>query len=594
MCAERALVLIGVGRTGGLPELQAVEPGLQTMRTWARTQSFAEERIVSLSDADGSRVDVARVYDAVAGLVAQPTLEQLIVYFAGHGVNNGQSEFWLLSGAPTNPNEAVNVAASALFAERCGVPHVVLISDACRTAPAGVQALAVMGASIFPNVPPPAGPGGSVDQFFACLLGDPAHEIADPQQSARAYRSVYTDVLGEALIGRHPDLLTHVGEGAEAVDVVRPWTLARGLPDLVTRRLQQLGVLLSVSQTPVARLTSDPDRAWLARLRPGPPTIRLPEGTHLLAAGPGAAAVAARGMVRTELRLQHGTLTARPKQARKVGDPARVPRPAEDEGERLVRLAADALAVPFGPTWLDSDAGFTLRGAELREVSCAGGGARSQPGGVVTVDIAGTGPAALAVLRFGEARCIVLPALLGYLGAITCDGSQVVDVRYEPMGASSDEERHGEAVDAVRRRHAVVAAAFRFGVLSLDAEEAETLAHHAARDAALDPTLALYAAYACHDLGRRDWIARLRAALLDAVGVDFFDLPLLAAEGPGGSPRHAPLLPPVPLLSRGWALVSAGGAAPVGLPERPPSLWTVFRAEEGERVLETVTKRRPA
>jgi hypothetical protein len=146
----------------------------------------------------------------------RPTIGQLIVYFAGHGVNNNQSEYWLLSGAPTNPNEAINVAGSALLAQRSGIPHVVIISDAisdaCRTAPEGIHAQGVTGSLMFPNQPLRPGPADFVDQFFACLLGDPAHEIRDPNDASRVFRSIYTEVLVESLNGEHREMLVRVDE----------------------------------------------------------------------------------------------------------------------------------------------------------------------------------------------------------------------------------------------------------------------------------------------------------------------------------------------------------------------------------------------
>ena len=34
------------------------------------------------------------------------TVEQLVVYFAGHGVNLSLTEYWLLSGVPEDSNAA--------------------------------------------------------------------------------------------------------------------------------------------------------------------------------------------------------------------------------------------------------------------------------------------------------------------------------------------------------------------------------------------------------------------------------------------------------------------------------------------------------
>jgi hypothetical protein len=63
------------------------------------------------------------------------------------------------------------------------------------------------------------------------------------------------------------------------------------------------------------------------------------------------------------------------------------------------------------------------------------------------------------------------------------------------------------------------------------------------------------------------------------LGLSFFDIALLS-----GRPRLGRSLPPYPMLSQGWALLSAYGAqlpsALDGISRlRLPSLWTLFNPE---------------
>jgi hypothetical protein len=119
------------------------------------------------------------IKQAIKAIIEPGNIEQLLIYFAGHGVNLGYSEYWLLSEAPDDTQEAVNVRGSEILARYAGIPHVVFISDACRTAAQGIQAQGVTGSEIFPN----QGAGDvsqAVDQFFACTLGNPAAEVRDP------------------------------------------------------------------------------------------------------------------------------------------------------------------------------------------------------------------------------------------------------------------------------------------------------------------------------------------------------------------------------------------------------------------------------
>src|SRR5438105_2969861 len=167
----RAGVFIGVDKTGGLQKLNDAAGGAQRMYRWAIGQGFTTpDNATLITDAGGKVVRLDAIYDAVAALVNGPGADQLIIYFAGHGVNINRGEHWLLTEAPVRASAAVNVAGSVELARYCGIQHVVLISDACRVPTESIQAQNVRGQDIFPN----DGTGDRakpVDQFFACFLG---------------------------------------------------------------------------------------------------------------------------------------------------------------------------------------------------------------------------------------------------------------------------------------------------------------------------------------------------------------------------------------------------------------------------------------
>ena len=192
----RALVAIGVQRAGAMPTLQAAWEGAHAMRDWAVEQGFDASHIETITD-EQSKVTPQRIKDAIKPLVELGTVEQLIVYFAGHGMNLLRNEYWLLSDAPEDPDAVVNVSASTELARRSTIPHVVILSDACRTAASGIQMQGVNGSLIFPNKNI-SGPEKAVDLFFATALGDPSFEIKDPADAAGRYKAMYTEALVEA------------------------------------------------------------------------------------------------------------------------------------------------------------------------------------------------------------------------------------------------------------------------------------------------------------------------------------------------------------------------------------------------------------
>src|SRR5882724_2050704 len=176
----RAGVFIGVDRTGDLQVLKDAAAGARRMHDWALTQGMVDKSYAKLiTDAGGKKVGPDSIYDAIKEIIDGPGADQLIVYFAGHGVNINRSEHWLLSDAPVRTSAAVNVSGSVELARYCGIKHIVFFSDACRVAPDGLQAQNVRGEDVFPN-DGKADRSQPVDQFFACVLGRTAAEIKDP------------------------------------------------------------------------------------------------------------------------------------------------------------------------------------------------------------------------------------------------------------------------------------------------------------------------------------------------------------------------------------------------------------------------------
>lgn len=146
---KRAAICIGIDRAGGMTPLQAAVKGAIDFEKWAKSQGFNTKLLV---DENSKRIYVSHIFEAVDEIVQEGTYEQLIIYFSGHGILTAPSaEYWLLSGAPQNPNEAVNLLRSIEDARNSGIPHVIFISDACRSAVQGPPLSGIVGGVIFPN-----------------------------------------------------------------------------------------------------------------------------------------------------------------------------------------------------------------------------------------------------------------------------------------------------------------------------------------------------------------------------------------------------------------------------------------------------------
>jgi len=576
---ERAVLLIGVKQSGNLPELRAVHDGIQRTRAWALGQGIPDTSIKVLSD-EVDTVHAHQVFKAAKELAQRDTVEQLIVYFAGHGVNNGYSEYWLLSDAPDNPNDAINLAGSVVLAERGGIPHVVMVSDACRTRPDSISALGITGSEMFLNQAPGAA-AAKVDVFYACRLGDPAHEFGDPDEAAAVFKSIYTEVLLEALAGQHPGLLQQVIEGGETYNVVRPWSLEEGLPPLVRDRIIAEDLWRKVSQTPEARVTSNPFKAWVARHRvdeSGPADPAVPPGPP----GASSPAPSLRSVVSDALHSAVDPSVDAP--SRGFVDDGGV---AVEGGEEFAS-AVESLSDDFGPHHYESGAGFKIRGASVVKAVGAGGVRTEllEPGLVRIWDLHQDRSGASVLMRLSTGPCIVLPALFGFMCAATVEDGRLVDVAYEPMDTRGRWGDFMARAEEIRRARSTLAAAARMGVGGMSRDVAMATAHHLQSLKGLDPSSALYAAYAFRDLGEETLIRGMGDFQFDDLGVVLYDLELLTGRAPPpGPPPASPngpriALPFFPMLSRGWALTNAFGAvihpAVANPSSRIPSLWTMF------------------
>jgi len=90
---KRAAILIGIDKTGDLPKLKDAARGALLMETWARAQGMDPVHV--FTDAQ-QPVVVDQIKKAIRKMVDDSNVSQLLVYFAGHGVNLQRQEYWLL------------------------------------------------------------------------------------------------------------------------------------------------------------------------------------------------------------------------------------------------------------------------------------------------------------------------------------------------------------------------------------------------------------------------------------------------------------------------------------------------------------------
>ena len=256
---KKALISIGIGRTGGsLPPLKGAVQDARDIYAWGQRQGFDCTLLVD----EANKVRVADAFEALQEYLNAGTYSQIVVYFSGHGILQAPGcELWLMSAAPGNPNEVINVPASMTNARSCGLEHVVFISDACRTLPTNLhQAALGQGGHLFPylNIQSPL---PELDVYYATLPGDPAHEITG-DEAAKRERGLFTGCLLDALSGGVHEVLTDLDISGVLSRVVHGRPLKIWLATAVPIAAEHASVVLR--QKPEIRIESDNSK-FLAR-----------------------------------------------------------------------------------------------------------------------------------------------------------------------------------------------------------------------------------------------------------------------------------------------------------------------------------------
>ena len=533
--ATRGAVVIGVDKAGDLPKLKAAASGAKEVADWLKKEGY----VVKLLDDESAAVRVGDVFAAVDSFITAGTFEQLVIYFAGHGFLAGTlSEYWMLSGAPHNPNEAVILTECFKYAQYCGIPNVVIISDACRSLASTLGVTSLQGGVIFPEV---RGPPleTAVDQFLAAGLGTQAYESS----LGTAAEGIYTSCLLEAFRRPYADMV----ETVSGLQVVPNTALKRYLAAEVPKKIQAISITLK--QDPDTRLQSN---KYIAR-------VTTDERVSVAAPTVGLADVA-----RAEIEDSP--------QDRDPFSPV-----TELRSSSGFAAARDMIVEARGlSTELPSSSGFTVSGLTVKSVTTRPGirttikhstTARS-PSSLVEIDLSSVSSASVA-LRFADDTGTVLAALRDYVGNIVVDKSGVRNVSYVPSRNSPLRSYYEDESQRLEELRASVATAAQFGVFRFDGSK-ETRASAASAMAdrirvlkSIDPTLGIYAAYAYDDAGLRDKVESVRYYLRDALNADLYDVALLgrAEDMKGFNPKYTPCCP---MLSQGWGLLRVKNAS---LPE---------------------------
>lgn len=557
---KTAAVAIGVDKTGGLTPLGGAASGAEDFAQWAEGQGMDVERLL---DTDGT-VTLDRVVDVIESIVTARTYEKLIVFFAGHGFLTGpQSELWLLSRAPDRAHEAINVELSRSNARYCGIPHVIFVSDACRSGGPNHRHRSVSGGSAFPT-PANYQQTSEVDTFYATRPGDPANEFRDDAEATGNYRGILTECLLLALEGDVPEAVAEIAEGDEKRWIIPSRQLKASLAREVPLRAAEISIKLQ--QQPEVRVESAPPSCF-GELRTRPNATRSASGGPSTEPAPDLRALVEQASVRTMTFAEHvpdGPLTATNEVA--AGFNADVDRVLRARGRESFETAC----------------GFTVYDAVRSAV--AGNGVHCDlwnEGDVSHIrvhDAHDHVPSSILIELQGGTGA-VLAVKPEFIGTVLVDAGRIVNVNYTPSRTSPlYSEEYAPEAERIERRRAFAATAARHGVFEVSGSEADASAAYLRMLKRMDPTLGVYAAYAYHSSGRIDAVRDVLRWMKNDPPPVPFDVALLSRES-----DWPPVAPFCPLLNQGWSLLELHPSAARNLRELRahllPALWTTLTAE---------------
>lgn len=562
-------VVIGIDRVrSGLTPLRAAASGAREVADWLSRNDYN----VSLFTDENGPVERRDIFRRMEEIVGAANSRRLVVYFAGHGfLAAPNDEYWLLSGAPDDPAEAINVTASIAMGRQRGIPELVFISDACRTAPDGGILLGVNGASIFPNVER-SPRSAEVDSFYATHPGDPAIERGKIE--AEGAHGLFTRELLDA----------HTGPPSRAVLTIgdRRYVRSRWLKEVLGDRVAARAARASLALTQYPEIRLETGDSYIAQDEsPAPAELPTQPGWKSVRVDNAAARMSHFELVPSlsppSRRSPAGS--RKPKRApRERSDPqASLVRPeARRDGSFLSRKRKIVESRRHSETALTNghDPSLTITGDSIADFG-ASGDLEVRLMRERNLEIRRPDRPSQVAVRFRDGSGMLLPVLPEYACEIVRSENRTISISYTWL------QMQQPALDRLR---AEVVSAATLGLLHGYRQKITAFARRLRTFKRFDPVLGLVASLAYAHAGDFAGSSSVREYMLEDLQIDLFDSWALGGGGPTPG-----IVPAVPLLGQTWSLLAALDTTveqEFAALRRIPGFWTVFDARSMDAVLE--------
>jgi Caspase domain len=624
-------VCVGIDRPQLLHDLNAAGDGAKRFHKWLLGQKKYGVEVSStlLTDAKGTSVTRSSILRAVKDAIDR-SCDVLFIYLAGHGVaHSAYEEKLLLSGVKDDDSEAVNLAIVKQRAKFCGIPHVVVIYDACRSFAVTEKLRQISAGPIFPPTTN-SKTGGHVDIFYACAPDGSSYEVADNSGAhPKNYKAFFTELLIDSILTAPADLIEIAQLGQAAIPVISCAKLELLLEHDVPKKaaaasppfeqLPDIDVLshmpaefFCVSKKKVNYIDSTEEALAAQRRNNGlsqtDNTLNgqslkkaLNTGSRRFRANAHRSLTPPRKLDRAELvRARAAEVFAG---AVPTVDSKRTTAMLQSVSQQsgFDRIVADVVRTKGRPKF-ETFCGFTVLGQRPRYIELS----NNPPAEFVQSDSTPRehhyrvgnqqNPArgGTALIEFESGDGVALAILPGYIGTVLIEENQIRAITYSLSANTNEAAFYQSKTVEIDRRRAVAFAAASIGQLKQLVDWfGSSLPNYIRVDKAADPCLGLLAAHAYHLAGNQQqvesiWEWMTRTTLGSRVGHSRiavpvpFDVAMLAGKLDRERVAAAPGIAPFcPWLSLGWtllemfelelhpAIVEAGR-------HRLPGTWTSF------------------
>jgi hypothetical protein len=599
---SKNLIAIGVNKSSNTTDfavLHAAAQGAIAIVDWAKKHDFD---VKLFSDDKGSPVKFDDINAAVNDVVNSGTCEQLVIYFSGHGLMPAAgAEVWLLSGAPRQSQ----------------IPHIVVISDACRNTENDAMA---MGLSFSPCLFPTKenqNVESVIDIIYATGVGKAALELL-PDSNFSFHRSALTYCLLEVLKGNFKAITEDFTDGSNTKTVLTTRGIADCLKTIVPKHVAESDFKLA--QFPVSNIQSALPK-YLVEIQKNEALV--PKFSEL-GADNALAVVVTNPALSTILSdpgfTLSGKLTTPKSKSRQSTRRKKTTalEPINDWRNEIFKpISANKLSVSTlqnlipdqykqsineivaSPrrTKFETLTGFSVYGARIHSASVSSGQCEffeSENYMAIRIDSMPTtyengsnkqSPGSI-LIQFENGTGCVLSIFNGMIGSVIFQNGHIATINYTPAEYTTEHQIYSQFASNIEKRRALIAVAARDGAFHVNKSNAEEMAVYLREYKDIDPTLGLYAAYAYAQAGLSEMVFDVFKYMDQQSTGAPFDVAILAANNAPINWGQKPLnySPWLPMLTQGWFLLGKfESAIPTPIKEARnfliPGLWTTFHAD---------------